>query len=202
MRRKDLTGRRFGRLLVLCPERSTQHGMVWHCQCDCGEQRDIYASALTTGRTKSCGCYHDECSRRGTHGGSRSPEYKVWSSLIDRCHNENNRHYKNYGGRGIAVCKRWRDKFENFINDMGPRPSPSHTVERKNNSCGYSPFNCRWATRKEQQNNMRTNRLVTLKGRTQTVSQWADEVGMKHATLYSRIYHGWSAERAITEPVR
>ena len=202
MKKKELTGKRFGRLLVLRLSRGTRHGLKWSCLCDCGAKKVIYGHSLTTGRTTSCGCYHDECSRKPKrHGSVHSPEYKVWGEMIQRCYNPANKHFKNYGGRGISVCFRWQD-FLKFIDDIGMRLSSKHSIERRNNNGDYKPSNCYWATRQEQQNNMRTNRRLTHDGRTQTVAQWARELNIKYATLYGRSYAGWSDERALTESVR
>lgn len=136
------------------------------------------------------------------HGASTTPEYNAWRAIKQRCHNPNSRYYKWYGERGIAICERWRDSFQNFLEDMGERPSDKHTLDRIDTDKGYSPDNCRWATRKEQSNNLRKNIPITYQGRTQTISEWADELGFKYFNLYNRICrYGWTVERAFTEPL-
>jgi len=199
MKRKELEGKQFGRLLVLRHHRSTRHGAMWSCLCACGAEKPIYASALTTGRTVSCGCYSAERTRgRRTHGatsgGKRSPEYSSWTAMWDRCRNTKSKAYKNYGGRGITVCKRWL-RFDQFIADVGKKPTLAHTLERKNNEGMYRPSNCRWATKQEQQNNTRTNRLLTFNNETKTVAQWSRETGVNVNTLYGRLHRGWSTLR-------
>lgn len=134
------------------------------------------------------------------HGMSRSPEYKAWDSMRDRCTNPSHPWYKRYGGRGIKICKRW-DSFILFYRDMGKRP-PKASLERRNNDGGYKPSNCTWAPRKSQSENRSTTIRVTVGGRTQSVSRWARERGMGMTTILWRLEHGWSADRAVLTPPR
>jgi len=136
-----------------------------------------------------------------THGLKRTTEYIIWSSMKRRCNDPGCEQYKDYGLRGIAVCPRW-DSFENFLADMGKRPSKDHTLERMDNESGYAPSNCIWATREEQGNNKRNNRKITAFGKTLTARQWCKEVGIDYWRLIWRINNGWSAERALTQPSR
>lgn len=210
---KDLTGRTFGRLTVISfsafvdrsyPSRQRVHHIsTWLCRCECGNETVVFSGNLIRGNTRSCGCLSRETSaaRQTTHGMTNSPEYRVWSHIIGRCHNPSDAAYADYGGRGIAVCERWRASFESFYEDMGPRPSSMHSIERRNNSGHYSKENCRWATRREQMRNTRRNVLVTFDGRTQCVAAWAEETGIPSDTLRARLRLGWSAERALKEPV-
>ena len=131
------------------------------CWCDCGNKQVFVSSgSLKNDLTKSCGCLVKKLGRKRctTHGKSQTPEWRVWHNMNQRCYNKNNPGYKYYGGRGIKVCKRWRESFENFLKDMDKRPSPELTIERINNDKGYRESNCKWATRKEQNNNRRCNK--------------------------------------------
>lgn len=123
--------------------------------------------------------------------------------MIQRCTNPNDKRYKNYGGRGITVCKRWRNSFEKFLEDMGEPPTKEHSIDRINNNGNYCKSNCRWVTRKEQNRNKRNNRLITYKGKTQCLIEWAEEYNINYDTLWCRIYkYGWPIEKALTTPVK
>jgi hypothetical protein len=140
---------------------------------------------------------HGNC----THGLSHTREYKIWKEMRRRCHTVNSSDYQYYGARGIKVCKRWYNSFVNFYSDMGQRPSAAHSLERRNNSKNYSPSNCFWATRKEQGNNTRHNKLITYKGETLTLSLWCDRLGLNRKTIGARMAHyGWTVEQALTLP--
>jgi hypothetical protein len=157
MKLKDLTGNRYGKLRVISLMPS-EKGIPtrWMCKCDCGNDHPARAGNLQSGQTKSCGCARPQFDGSNkTHGQSRSREYILWSTMKARCANPNREEYSRYGGRGIRVCDRWRgpNGFENFMADMGPRPSPQHTVERNDNDGNYEPSNCTWSTRKEQHKN-------------------------------------------------
>lgn len=130
----------------------------------------------------------------------KSVEYNTWRNIRQRCRNPKQKKFAYYGSRGIAVCERW-DKFENFLADMGRRPPWKHTLDRIDPNKGYEPGNCRWATWTEQQNNKRNSRTLTLNGRTQTVADWAREIGVNPFTIYSRLDMGWSVDRALTKRV-
>ena len=143
-----------------------------------------------------------EMSRSYTkHGRTRSPEYRCWGKMISRCYREHNSRYHCYGARGITVCDRWRNSFENFYADMGPRPSGLHSIDRIDNDGNYEPGNCKWSTDIEQQNNRSDNRLVEFQGRKQTVSAWAREVGIDKDVLRRRLNAGWDAEKTLTDSV-
>lgn len=136
-----------------------------------------------------------------THGLSRTAYYHRWSSMKDRCTNPKHPKFKDYGGRGIVVCKRW-EKFENFFLDMGLPPTSHHQLERKNNSLGYTPKNCTWATLVEQHNNYRQNKILSWNGKTMTAAQWADLLGFSRQMVWQRIKKGWSAARILTQKPR
>lgn len=157
----DLKGKRFGRWNVEGYAGSDGRNAMWRCVCDCGAKNAVRASHLKGGISKSCGCLSREVARAHAtkHGevinGSRSPEYLAWQSMRSRCRNPNNKRFQEYGGRGIAICERW-EIFENFLADMGRKPSPRHSLDRyPNNDGNYEPGNCRWATATEQNRNRR-----------------------------------------------
>lgn len=185
-RKLDLVGQRFDRLLVISFHGTSKHGFAeWVGRCDCGNEKIICAGSLRRRNTRSCGCLQKEIvSRNGTtHGesGHKSVEYNTWDSMIQRCTNPNNVQYYNYGGRGIMVCERWLNSYENFLADMGRRPTKDHSLDRyPNNETGhYEPGNCRWATEKEQHRGLRTNVWFEHKGRKMILKDWADAFSME-----------------------
>jgi hypothetical protein len=134
-------------------------------------------------------------------GTNKSPIYRIWRNMKTRCLNPNNKAYKDYGGRGITICDRWMDSFENFLADMGHRPSALHSLDRKDNNLGYSPDNCEWATRIRQSNNRRSNVFILHEGKSQTMADWAREKGLRLGTLHYRIKSGEALESALSRPV-
>lgn len=173
--------------------------------CRCGNVLVILVASVKSGRTRSCGCRGLEKTvlRSTKHGMRRSPEYGIWQNIISRCENDNVDSYKNYGGRGIAICWRWRNSFATFYEDVGPRPSPVHTLERKDNDGNYEPGNVVWAERSVQANNRRDNHFLVFRGKRQTIAQWSRELLIDASLLQARISRlGWSPERALTTPAR
>jgi hypothetical protein len=152
----DITGRTFGRLTVLRRGENIGDQSGWVCLCTCGKTCHVWRSALVVGRTRSCGCLNAELAsaRRKTHGQSKGVrEYRIWSGMKARCKNPSAARWKRYGGRGITVCERWQNSFEAFLADMGPCPSPKHSIDRINNDGNYEVGNVRWATPSEQMKN-------------------------------------------------
>ena len=188
---------RFGSLQVIIPIGRRKGQRASLCACDCGELTSARISHLLDGSVKSCGCKQGSW----THGMRNTPEYSSWNSLKDRCLNPNRKGFATYKDRG--VCDRWIKSFENFYLDMGPRPSLKHTIDRINNSKGYSPENCRWALPPQQARNKTNNVNLTFQGKTQCLADWAEELDINPITLHARIRrYGWSVERALTTPVK
>ncbi|TXJ78613.1 hypothetical protein E2C11_16535 [Streptomyces lavendulae] len=195
-----LTGRRFGRLLVIEQAgRSARKDVMWRCRCDCGEEVTTSASSLSLGRTQSCGCLRREAVAAAAtrHGQSDNPLHKRWRNMLDRTGNPEHPAYPDYGGRGITVCERWR-AFENFAADMGPTFSSDLSLDRIDNDGNYEPANCRWATLHEQARNRRDNRTITWRGRTMVIAEWSEFLGFNRYLISQRLRQGWSVERALT----
>lgn len=201
-----IPGAGFGRLTVLSYEGKNKHGhKLWYCQCTCGKTKIIPQTALNSGDSQSCGCLHQETSLQNMarrivkHQMCSTPEYKAWRSMKERCANPKHRQYKNYGARGITVCTRWKTSFENFYQDLGPRPGPTYSLDRKENNNGYYKKNCRWATSIVQNRNKRTNIVVTHNGLALPISAWAELKHLTKSSLGWRLRH-WSVEEALLRP--
>lgn len=189
-------GDRYGSLTVLVEAApDVHHGKSFRrieCQCDCGKRTNVRLNNLRSGQIVSCGCV-----RRKYHDGQyKSLAYRSWDMMKQRCTNPSDPAYHNYGGRGISVCGRWMD-FEPFLEDMGERPSPEHSIDRIDTNGNYEPGNCRWATRKEQNRNRRDNVLLTLGDETLCISEWSDRTGIDACSIRGRIRLGWSVEDAL-----
>ena len=200
---EDLIGQRFGILTVLRrgPNYAEPSGAIraqWFCVCDCGGTHTATGHAMKAGRVQSCGCLMGKHSVK--HGKSRDPVYRQWNAMRQRCENPNSTNYNDYGGRGIKVCDRWRD-FSAFYEDMGD-PPPKGTLERIDNDRGYEPGNVKWASRKEQAHNRRSNEFLTHAGKTLTLSQWGEITGLGKAAIVRRRRAGWPVDRILWEPMQ
>lgn len=197
--RIDIAGQRFARLLVLSYSHTDGKRSVWNCACDCGAKVKARGNSLRRGHAKSCGCLtKDIKSKLSTkHGLSRSPEYFIYGKLRQRCLNSKATGFEHYGGRGIE--NRYSD-FHAFLQDVGKRPTPKHTLDRIDNNGHYEPGNCRWATRKAQSNNRRTCKFIEYRGITMTIEQWAPFAAVSRTTLDARLKSGWSIDRALSDP--
>ncbi len=178
----DLIGQRFERLTVVNFVELSNQGAKWECVCDCGNIKVILGKQLRRKSIKSCGCYKIDIliERSTTHGqqrkGHKSPEHRAWRHMKSRCLNNNVYNYYNYGGRGVSVCDRWLNSFENFFIDMGVRPSNEHSLDRIDSNGNYEPSNCRWATTREQSRNLRTNHWIEYNNQKLILSDWALEL--------------------------
>lgn len=193
----DLTGVRFGKLVAVKPTGLRRDRSIeWECACDCGAVSKVAAAKLRDGATKSCGCLRTET--HTTHGMSKSPEFAVWYAMKERCSNQLNNRWATHGARGIRVCDRWVNSFENFYSDMGPRPESNLSLERVDNDGDYTPENCVWATDREQAENRRTTIRIEIDGRSQSLKAWCRELSVPYLRTWKRIYRsGWTLERAL-----
>lgn len=194
-------GARYGTWTVISMNDKRKNGHIyWNCVCDCGVRKPVAALHLKSGKSANCGCLKSIrlMARAMTHGHSGTRTHRIWLNMRQRCRNPNLPDFKHYGGRGITVCERW-EVFENFLADMGECP-PAMSIDRIDVNGNYEPKNCKWATQKEQVNNQRKSVRLTLHGRTQTLAQWADEMGLDASCIRWRLEQGWSHERALTEP--
>lgn len=193
-------GTRYGRLEVIRGGERLRGSRAYLCKCDCGVQKIVSTRDLRRGHSKSCGCRHAEGTQR-KHGhalnGRPSPEYAAWAHMIARCNNPKNKHYRQYGGRGIKVCERWL-VFENFLADMGPRPAGRYSLERVKNHRGYYSRNCVWCpSQKVQMRNTRRNVYVLVKGKRMCFKDAAQVLGLSYARTRCRYWRGYSIERAF-----
>ena len=197
----DLTEKTFERLTVIGrAENDSRGGSRWKCECNCGEIIIVHGSSLRKKLTKSCGCIRREVTieRNKTHGMRYSSEYNIWTMMVKRCNNSNYHQFENYGGRGIAVCESWKE-FENFYEDMGPRPSDLHSINRIDNDGNYEPSNCNWATATDQARNKRNNTIKSIddandirklyKTGRYTQQELADIYKCSHFTIYNIVHN-------------
>lgn len=207
---KDISGEKFGRLLVIRFVGKTKNGNAkWLCKCDCGGEKIVSSYSLRSGRTKSCGCIKKEqnqilCTTHGESGKHKTRLYKIWSSMKNRCYNQKDKNaYKKYGQRGITVCDEWRFSYESFGDwALNNGYSENLTIDRIDFNGPYEPQNCRWITVKEQNNNRRSNRKLTFNGQTKTVAEWSDFLGVNRSVFQHRLDRGWSVENTLQTPVK
>lgn len=209
---RDITGQRFGMLVAKRfshrTETKSKH-YFWECLCDCGRVVAIDAGNLKSGNSKSCGC--DKGRRISaaktvhghTSGGVETAEFTAWASMLQRCGDPNSKDFRNYGGRGIAVCLEWAGSFQIFLRDMGSKPSPEHSIERVDVEQGYSAENCIWATRSQQARNRRDKVTVILDGENCSLADVCEARGLPYHTIWQRMRRlNWSPEKALSEPIR
>jgi len=207
---KNITGQKFNRLTAIKFSHRKGRVYYWEFLCDCGNKITIAKSDILNGHTKSCGCFRKEnsSSMHTTHGMTKTRFYNIWQSMIQRCNDSTAISYPRYGGRGIKICRKWLD-FQNFKDDMYESyikhskkfGEKNTTIDRVNNRDDYKSSNCRWATPFTQSRNKRNNRMITFKGKTQCLTDWAIEYDLQRKTLHNRLYYyGWTIERALTAP--
>lgn len=195
----DMAGTTINGISVLARNGVRGGKPAWLCVCKCGRQFTATGTALRLGKTKSC----EECTKvrvaagSTKHGAVGTQEYISYCAMKQRCYDPNGKRYARYGGRGITVCQRWLDSFANFLADMGPRPTPKHTLERIDLDKGYAPENCVWATIVEQANNRSNNTRIEIDGRVQTMTQWSRETGVCRTVILRRMRRGLTGKALI-----
>jgi hypothetical protein len=222
MRVRDLTGQKFGRLLVVSFCGYTDQGKAkWQCHCDCGNNPVVIGASMKNGRQVSCGFHKNEiCAKRmkeyaTKHGLAYTAIYRAWKGLLSRCYNPNSNCYPDYGGRGITACAGIRTSVVTLLNAVGHRPESHLSLDRKNNSLGYwcgecvecvknnRPMNLRWGDDFVQCRNQRTNRIIKYNGESKCVAQWAEDTGITQNAIKMRLDRlGWSVKRTLTTPLR
>lgn len=200
----DLTGKRYGKLVVVSRAPSRKAKTRWNCLCDCGTETTVDAYNMTSGKTRSCGCSYATQGRQ-----TQTREWGIWSKMKERCYNPRWRNFKFYGAKGVCICQHWRESFANYIADMGRAPSLKHTMDRidasGHYSCGHCDeckangwtANCRWATKAQQSQNNRRNLRATLDGKTLLLKEWAKLHGVTYLSLYAKLNRGWTLEEAL-----
>lgn len=200
MKYKDISGQKFGRLTALYKLHNTKGRTKWLCVCECGNLSEVRYDQLKSGKTKSCGCLHKDTliKQRTKHNKCDTRLYSIWECVIQRCCNNNYTYYKNYGGRGIAVCSEWRNDFMSFYNwAVANGYKEFLTLDRIDNDSNYEPSNCRWITMKQQARNRRSNRNYTINGEKHCLSEWCEILGLNYKRVGSRLRRNWSIERAL-----
>lgn len=198
MKRVEIkSGEIFGRLTVIAKttERGKQGYFLYLCKCSCGNTKMAPSYLLRSGQVKSCGCLRKDKPNRFIHGMSYTREFRIWAEMIKRCSCKTYKSFSYYGGRGITVCQRWKE-FKNFFADMGKCP-PNFSLDRINVNGNYEPSNCRWASWKTQARNRRGNHMITYKGETLCLTEWAEKVGISRGCLKQRLKRGWALDEAL-----
>lgn len=215
--KRDISGQRFGMLVVLSEHDKTRNGKFrWRCRCDCGQQVIVIGGDMCSGKQVSCGCLKDrKASQRqkerykNSHHLSKTPIGMTWRNMMDRVRNPQNKHYHNYGGRGIVICAGLASSPQSLLDVVGEKPSRSLTIDRVDNNGNYScgkcdecvsmkwPMNLRWATRTEQMRNVRYNHMLEINGETRCIAEWEDRYGLTNGIIKQRLSRGWESEELL-----
>lgn len=201
MKTLNLINQRFNKLLVIERAKNQNDKTMWKCKCDCGNEVFVLTSNLRCNRIKSCGCLKvDKLVKRSTtHNQRHTNLYEVWKTMKQRCYNENNKSYKNYGGRGITICEDWKTNFTSFYNwSMANGYKKGLTIDRIDNNSNYCPENCRWTDRMTQANNSRWNKHIIVNGKDDTLANWLRFYNLTYDKYYKRINKGFSEQEALT----
>lgn len=198
-------GNTYGRLTVISKDVTGSSGQIkWKCGCACGNTVIVRGDSLRSGATLSCKCLNNEIASNlfTKHGMYKTPTYRSFYNMLHRCYKASHKNFDNYGGRGIKVCDRWKDSFDNFFSDMGEKPI-GMTLDRINNDKNYDPDNCRWATQKVQSRNTSRNINLVFNGETKCITDWAKLLGISKYALIARINKlKSSATKALSTPIQ
>jgi hypothetical protein len=195
---KDITGQKFGKLTAvkyLYKTKDSSNSPIWEFECECGTKIDKNRKLVEKGKVKSCGnreCFNKQS--KSKHSKSKHSLYTTWLGMKDRCYNVNQPGYANYGGRGIVVCDRWLESFENFLEDVGEKPSSKHSIDRKDNDGNYEPSNVKWSTSQEQQRNRRNTIFIEREGEIKTLIEWCELLDANYDVCRNRLKRGWPLE--------
>lgn len=209
-----LTGKRFGRLTAIKDVGSQNWKRMWLCKCDCGGEKVVTCGNLNSGIIQSCGCLQRETrgKSRRIHGLTRSREYARWQAMLRRCFDPTHESFKDYGGRGITVCDRWKSSVVAYLEDIGQMPGENYSVDRIDNNANYScgkcqectdngwTMNCRWATREQQSRNARSNRMFTINGKTRCLTAWCTQYSVPVTTAWHRLKRHLTIEESLGIP--
>lgn len=200
----DLIGNRFGRLVVVEAAQSRHGSAMWICKCDCGNiTRPVFGRDLRIGKVQSCGCLHKELLSRQMkkHGETKTRLHRIWQNMKRRCDTPSVECYGLYGGRGIKVCEEWLHDYTAFRDWALANGYEDHlTIDRIDVNGNYEPSNCRWATVREQTNNLRKNVVVAIDGESHTLAEWSNISGIKYHTIYQRYLRGWRGQKLLQQP--
>lgn len=199
--RIDITGQKFGRLKAIrfleLNKEFTKIRHFWQYECDCGKIKIADRYRVSSGSIRSCGCLFTDVKRVHGFTNKKDITYQSWASMKSRCNSKSNPAYHNYGGRGITICNRWKD-FNNFLNDLGTRPTINYQLDRIDNNGNYEPPNCRWATKKEQANNRRRSIIIERDGIKKSLKEWCNELNINYSTACYRLRVAkWSKEEVL-----
>lgn len=200
----DISGEKYGRLTAIkrLPKENDEK-TKWLCKCDCGEVSEVNLSDLRAGKTKSCGCFRRELTSkmRESHKKTDTRLYSIWSSMKTRCYNPKSESYPDYGGRGIKVCDKWKENFEEFYHWANKNGYREHlTLDRIENDENYCPENCRWATGLQQGRNKRNNIIIKINNSERLLLEWCEIFGIRYDIVYGRIRWGWNPIKALVTP--
>lgn len=197
-KKEDISNKRFGRLVAVeLVAQDDSWNDKYLCKCDCGNQTIVLKLSLKSGDTRSCGCLMREIFTK--HKACKDKTYIIWQGMKQRCFDKKSKNYSKYGGRGITMCKEWREDYLIFLKDMGEVPE-GKSIERIDNNGNYEPSNCKWATIKEQARNKRNSLIINYKGQSKHLLDWCEELNLSYNLIRDRLRKGWETDKAFETP--